>query len=422
MANQQANIVICGAGLAGLSTAYFLAVQQGQRDILVVDELPPLSLTSDHSTECYRNWWPGPNQAMVNLMNRSIDLLEVLAHKSGNIFQLNRRGYLYCSGDPDSPERFRTEAESIYGRLSPVSQLGSGPLRVHTGSAHDCPYIPPVSEGFENCPDGADLLLDADLIHRHFPYLSTEVKAALHVRRAGWLSAQQLGMFFLEQARQAGIRLARGKVVDVEVTAGRIRGVRLDDGAYIRTNTFVNAAGPFIQDIAQMMGVDLPIFNELHLKLAIKDSEAILDRQAPLVIWSDAQKLNWTQDEAAYLAEEARNLPLLEFAAARRAFASRGQRRQPDDSHLMGISHPGQPASYPHSRRLALCGGGLARSCSVDPGDESLSRKNPSPTPGWGLLYSHTREPPSNLQAAGGRGLPDRGAIWIWGDGLLRGW
>jgi glycine/D-amino acid oxidase-like deaminating enzyme len=74
--SERARIVICGAGLAGVSAAYFLSVRQGIEQVVLVDEAAPLSLTSDHSTECYRNWWPGPDGAMVSLMNRSIDLLE----------------------------------------------------------------------------------------------------------------------------------------------------------------------------------------------------------------------------------------------------------------------------------------------------------------------------------------------------------
>ena len=54
-----AEIVICGAGIAGIAAAHELSVVRGQRGVLLVDELPPLTLTSDKSTECYRNWWPG---------------------------------------------------------------------------------------------------------------------------------------------------------------------------------------------------------------------------------------------------------------------------------------------------------------------------------------------------------------------------
>src|SRR3989337_3315760 len=90
-------ILICGAGIAGISAAFHLAVRHGIEDIILVDERPPLSLTSDKSTECYRNWWPGPGDAMVSLMNRSIDLMEEFARLSNNQFALNRRGYLYAT-------------------------------------------------------------------------------------------------------------------------------------------------------------------------------------------------------------------------------------------------------------------------------------------------------------------------------------
>ena len=74
-----AQIVICGAGIAGIAAAHRLALHHRIKDIVLVDERSPLSLTSDKSTEAYRNWWPGPGDAMVRFMNRSIDLLEELA-------------------------------------------------------------------------------------------------------------------------------------------------------------------------------------------------------------------------------------------------------------------------------------------------------------------------------------------------------
>jgi sarcosine oxidase, subunit beta len=51
MSQHTADIVICGAGIAGISAAYYLAVHYGMRNILLVDERPPMSLTSDKSTE-----------------------------------------------------------------------------------------------------------------------------------------------------------------------------------------------------------------------------------------------------------------------------------------------------------------------------------------------------------------------------------
>src|SRR5439155_458578 len=152
MSAPTADVVICGAGIAGVAAAYHLAVRRGVTDVVLVDERPPLSLTSDKSTECYRNWWPGPGDDMVALMNRSIDLLE--------------------------------------------------------------------------------------------------------------------------RAREKGVRLVEGRVERVEVAGGRVRGVTAATRGGARTFStprFVNAAGPFVQRVSRLIGVELPVFCERHAKVAFND-------------------------------------------------------------------------------------------------------------------------------------------------------
>lgn len=294
---ETAEIVICGAGIAGVSTAYYLSVSHGVSDIVLVDERPPLSLTSDKSTECYRNWWPGPDGAMVEMMNRSIDLLERLADESGNVFHLNRRGYLYATGDESRiPEMLAAAQEP--------SRQGAGPLRVHRGLSDDPPYLPSPAEGFHNLPDGADLFLDGGLIRRYFPYLSDGTRAVLHVRRAGWFSAQQLGATLLSEARARGARLIQGRVSSVTISANQVQSVHLNDGTKIDTYCFVNAAGPFLRDVGRLTGVELPVYNELHLKAALRDRLKVVPRDAPMLIWTDPQFLPWSQDEHDMLDED----------------------------------------------------------------------------------------------------------------------
>ena len=108
---QSARAVIVGAGIAGAAAAYFLTVRHGLTDVAVVEQGDPLSLTSDKSSECYRNWWPGPGSAMVDLTNRSIDLLEELSEGSGERFRMNRRGYAFATAAPGIAESLRQEAE-----------------------------------------------------------------------------------------------------------------------------------------------------------------------------------------------------------------------------------------------------------------------------------------------------------------------
>ncbi len=74
-------LVIIGAGIGGVSAAYYLAVRHGVRNVTLIDERDPLTLTSDKGTQGYRNWWPGPDDTMLRFIARSIDLMEEAAAK-----------------------------------------------------------------------------------------------------------------------------------------------------------------------------------------------------------------------------------------------------------------------------------------------------------------------------------------------------
>ena len=104
---ESGKIIIVGAGIAGVATAYHLSVIHGLQDVIIVDDRPPLSLTSDKSTEAYRNFWPGPDPSMVQLMNRSIQWLDKLAVESENVFQMNRRGYLFATADEEKIQEWK---------------------------------------------------------------------------------------------------------------------------------------------------------------------------------------------------------------------------------------------------------------------------------------------------------------------------
>jgi sarcosine oxidase, subunit beta len=289
---QTAEVVICGAGICGIATAYHLAVTQGVRNVCLIDERPPLTLTSDKSSEAYRNWWP--DEAMVRLMNRSIDWLERWAQESRNRFLLNRRGYVYLTANSAGMDDFKRAAQA-------AQQAGAGEVRVHVDRSRDTAYAPIDPHRFAQQPAGADLLLDRSLILDRFPYLNQNVVALLHARRCGWFSGQQLGMFLLEQARAHGVTLRQDRIERVGVRGNRVEVIQLATGGSLSTRSFINAAGPFVKAVAQLIGVDLPISHELHVKIALKDYLGIVPRHAPLLIWNDPQCLPWTDDERADL-------------------------------------------------------------------------------------------------------------------------
>lgn len=256
-----ADTVIIGAGIAGVSAAYHLAVRHGMDDVVVVDPRPPLSLTSDKSTECYRNWWP--NQPMVGLMNRSIDIYEELACEAD--FGLNRNGYLFVTGEQQRLDDMKTQTEAIRA-------LGA----------------------------------TADVLDRHellagYPFLTGDAVGGLFVPRAGWFRAQDLGQWMLDRARAAGASLVKASVT--RIGAGE---VALDSGESIATGSTVIAAGPMSSAVAGLVGLEVPLFSELHLKVAFKDHLGVIPRNAPMTIWSDTQTLDWSPDELEGLVEMGR--------------------------------------------------------------------------------------------------------------------
>jgi len=139
--------------------------------------------------------------------------------------------------------------------------------------------------------------------------------AVLHARRAGWLSAQQLGMVMLERARAKGVKLMAAKVVGVTLTGGRVGAVDVEQGGErqsLPASELVIAAGPMQKEIAALIGVELPVFAERHLKISFPDRLGAVPRASPMLIWLDRQYLPWSAEERAALAGEAETRWLLE--------------------------------------------------------------------------------------------------------------
>ncbi|MGD2042802.1 MAG: FAD-binding oxidoreductase [Acidimicrobiia bacterium] len=256
-----AEVVVIGAGIAGVSTAFHLSVRHGVTDVVVVDPRPPLTLTSDKSTECYRNFWP--NAPMVDLMNRSIDIFEELATETD--FGFNQNGYLFVTGETAT-------LDAMAGQVAAAANLG----------AHA-------------------RVLRTDQLLSEYPFVTEEAVGGIVVPRAGWFRAQDLGQWMLDRARDVGVDLIAAEVTGIDGTE-----VTLSDGARIAADQIVIAAGPMSHRVAAMADVELPLFSELHLKVAFKDHLAVVPRDAPMTIWSDTQTIDWSDEERAELEEMGR--------------------------------------------------------------------------------------------------------------------
>ncbi len=297
--HSSADVVICGAGISGICVAHALATRTGVKRVVLVDERPPMSLTSDKSTEAYRNWWPGPDSAMVSFMNRNIDLLEDFARTASNRILLNRRGYVYATANQSTADAMIEEAKL-------AATQGAGDVRFYRSAADTNGYTHSSHFGFEDHPDGADVFLGADAIRKVFPTYADDIVAVVHARRCGWLSGQQLGMQLLDEARAAGVEFVSGKVREVGKKGGRVSSVTVgcDNGTSVEfaCGSFVNAAGPLAKNVGVLTDVSLPLFSEMHLKFSFEDELAAIDRNTGLVILNDTQLLDWTDEEREELA------------------------------------------------------------------------------------------------------------------------
>ena len=245
-----ADVVVAGAGIAGVAAAYQLAVRSGVRHVVLIDPRDPLSLTSSKGTEAYRNFWPGPDDTMARFMDRSIDLLDQLDHDSGHGFELNRRGYVFLTAQPAEAER----------------------LRGHEG--------PDVS-----------FVAGESAVRARFPFVTERVLAMLHVRRAGFMNAVTLGQWLLARACAHGVDVLRNEVTGFSVHGGRLAAVRLGSGTDIEAGAFVLATGPLLPEWASRLELDVPIVNERHGKVSFEDVAGVVPRDTPMLIWNDAVDL-----------------------------------------------------------------------------------------------------------------------------------
>ena len=285
-----------GAGIAGIATAYYLCTRYKKASVLLVDSRPAMSFTSAQSGDNYRNWWPHP--VMTAFTDHSIDLMEQIASKTSNVFNMTRRGYVLATR--------RQEIDDIIAGLQ-AGYRGSDPdsIRMHdAASTHS--YVPPDSGDWKSAPAGVDVLSDQDLIRQTFPSLSKEIANVIHIRRAGEISGQQLGQYMLEEISNAGGKRLSASVRGIEV--GQNFSVRIEgpnDIEQIRADVLVNAAGPFAGKLAAMIGVDLPVENVYQQKIAFNDKEGAIPRNQPFSIDLDAFEFDWTDEERAMLSEDA---------------------------------------------------------------------------------------------------------------------
>jgi glycine/D-amino acid oxidase-like deaminating enzyme len=287
MPRNDVEIVVVGAGIVGIATAYYLCTRYKKASVLLLDSRQPMSFTSAQSGDNYRNWWP--HATMTAFTNDSIDLMEQIASATSNVMNMTRRGYLLATRSQD------------VGDL--ITDLHVD-FRIHD-TASSTAYLPPDSDAWESAPDGVDILSNQTLIRQSFPALSNDIANVIHIRRGGDISGQQLGQYMLEQIKKAGGKRLAATVQSIDVNTGFLVHVNGPDGIdKVKADVLVNAAGPFAGDVAAMVGVELPVENIYQQKIAFEDVKNAVPRQSPFSIDLDTFHFEWTDEEREFLTED----------------------------------------------------------------------------------------------------------------------
>ncbi|MCP4048754.1 MAG: FAD-binding oxidoreductase [Gammaproteobacteria bacterium] len=258
-------IVICGAGIAGIATAYYLAVKYRQEQIVLIDKNLPMSLTTSKSGENFREYWPQP--CMTALTRRSIDLMKVLSDDSNNVFEMRYSGYDFVS-------------ESVGRDIFPAEHLD------HTDT------LSQISGGKFVCA-----------LH---DYLGESIQQLVHIDRAGAIDVHALGSLMLAKAKKAGVLVIRSTIEAMEYLETGYR-LKLSGNANhrsIKTEKLVLTPGPFINEMAGMLGIELPIESVLQRKFVIPDTQNVIPRNMPFTIFADSQYLQWSDEERALIEDD----------------------------------------------------------------------------------------------------------------------
>ena len=284
-------VLVIGAGSIGISVAHYLKCLKPNLRVALIDCMQPMAFTSAQSGENYRNWWPHP--VMRDFTDHSIDLMEQIARDTKNQIQMTRGGYLLATRSPD--------IEQHLADLSAGYEGSKQEIRIHNMPT-PVSYQPAGATEWESAPDGVDILSNNLSIKKYYPYFDPTLQAVFHVRKAGTISGQQLGQYMLAAFKAAdGTRLI-GKIKAIEESS-RFH-VTLDDGRHITAEQVVNAAGPFVGEIAAMLGVELPVENWVQQKIAFEDSLGVISRTMPFAIDLDGQRLDWDDEERSLLKDD----------------------------------------------------------------------------------------------------------------------
>jgi len=221
------DVVIVGAGVHGLATAYYLATRHGITNVAVLDKGYVGGGGSGRNTAILRSNYLTPEG--VAFYDRSLRIYEGLSAELNFNVMFSQRGHLTLAHNDSSLRtmRWRAEVNKLVGVESEV--IGPGEIN----------RLVPFMDVSENT---------------RYPILG-----ALYHPPGGIVRHDAVNWGYARAADFAGVHIHQNtEVTGIDVTGGRVRGVQTTRGP-IATRCVVNCTAGWSSLIAAMAGVELPI-------------------------------------------------------------------------------------------------------------------------------------------------------------------
>ena len=220
---ETADVVVVGCGVIGTSVAYHLARRQAGLKVLVLEkEKAPCTGSTPLSAGGIRAQFT--SEVNIRLSRYAIDFYERMAQELECHFEFEQAGYLFLTAESATAARVR-ENVALQTRLGvPVEVLDPAAIQARW------PFL-----------ETSDLVLGT--------FCQTDGYADPYEATMGFYQACRRldGVDFRLACPVTGIGIEGGKVTHVETNHGRIA-----------TKWVIDCAGPWLREVAELAGIDLP--------------------------------------------------------------------------------------------------------------------------------------------------------------------
>jgi sarcosine oxidase subunit beta len=239
---EKADAVIIGGGVTGCGTAYNLA-KKGMTDVVVLEKSFLCYGASGRCGGGIRQQFT--TEANIKLAMESVRLFEQLSEELDTDIEYDQGGYLIITYE-DEVEQFKKNVEL-------QNSLG-------------------LESRFITPEEAREIV----------PHLNIDpIAGATFCQTDGHANPFKVVHGYAKKAEEMGVDIEKfTEVTGIEIDDGQITAVKTDKGS-IKTDTVVNAAGAFSQDIALMAGIEIPNKPYRHEILVTEQVKHVLD---PMII------------------------------------------------------------------------------------------------------------------------------------------